>query len=967
MKKYSTRLLSVLIMICIIGTSFSSFSAGAIQSEKPHVQRTETKDGIHYVGPTGDVAVDADDVPVVNAKDYQDVAPTAALPAFVDNSDSPYFPKIGSQGQLGSCQYWAQVYYQFTYEMNRKMGVATTPENSFSPQWTYNIVAGTDDVIGAYFDVFTAMKVQGNVFLSQVPYTLDTASYSPAEDIWKTSINYRLKDYEKFDDVGVDDKIITSVDDEDLTAIKSSLVNGDVITYSTYIESWNITRLKKNDAVPENAKFENQEVVRYLDGTNGPHRMTLVGYNDNIWTDINDNNTVDDGEMGAFKIANSWGDYWANKGFMWIAYDALNEVSVVDSVTSSDDRESVFSEMTRIDVMQQGEDAQLYLKYTINTADRTQVRLIISAERDGTPYSRQVYSNVTHGDAIAYDGSTDATDATMVALLSNVVPGITSEELEQFNWSVSFEDTKADDTVLTVKDVQIVDETAGKVYTVENTYPLTLDGEKKTVEYTKSNLNHAVVYYYGYDNPKISYKVDDGDFVSDNMIYKAERRGYVYKYVIDLKEHDSATLYFSDENGNTDDNSGEYFIAEKGLNYYKTEGVGSDIEGTVVSDVGEVADVDTGCVFSVTAEGGYAPYKYRFIITNLDTNEKVEEAIKDEPEFVHYFRQEGVHEIAAEIIDFTDTVKVVKTNIEIKDIALSFKELCTDKMQYFVGDTVTLSSTTQNENIRYAGVPMNKYDFVIKDEQGDTCHNSTVLCKKYDLMKRFTQASETFVPHKSGTYTATVSTTDGNGDFAQISTTFVVTDKIYGDADFDGVTNIFDVTHIQRYIAKYLTDDEINTTLADCDLDGIVNIFDATHIQRYLAGYTDCEMAGKVIEYIPPTQEETEAPTQEPTQPTSKSTVTFTDSFNWGGTLYCYYWSDSNKSMVSWPGKAMTSIGKNDYQQTMYTFNVPSDATYLIFTNGSAQTTDISYGGGEVRYYPVEQTDTSGHNLVNTW
>ena len=57
--------------------------------------------------------------------------------------------------------------------------------------------------------------------------------------------------------------------------------------------------------------------------------MTLVGYNDNLWIDVNGNNTVDTGEMGAFKIANSWGEGYGNDGFMWIAYDALNLATAV--------------------------------------------------------------------------------------------------------------------------------------------------------------------------------------------------------------------------------------------------------------------------------------------------------------------------------------------------------------------------------------------------------------------------------------------------------------------------------------------------------------------------------------------------------------------------------------------------------------------------------------------------------------
>ena len=51
--------------------------------------------------------------------------------------------------------------------------------------------------------------------------------------------------------------------------------------------------------------------------------MTIVGYNDAIWTDVNGNAVVDPGEKGAFKIANSWGSTWQDNGFIWLAYDAL--------------------------------------------------------------------------------------------------------------------------------------------------------------------------------------------------------------------------------------------------------------------------------------------------------------------------------------------------------------------------------------------------------------------------------------------------------------------------------------------------------------------------------------------------------------------------------------------------------------------------------------------------------------------
>lgn len=996
MKKQSRKVLALMLIVSLILSALSGFSSGAstqypIQSASStgSYKRIETKDGIRYYGTTGNAQMsdsqhiaestvitcpdDYNKLMAVNQNNKTDLAKTSALPSYVDNSNTRFFPAIGDQGQLGSCQYWAQVYYQFTYTMNKEMGVTTTPQNTFSPQWAYNIVASTDDMVSTYYDVYTMMSAQGNVFQSQVPYTQDTKSFFPTEDIWKTSIRYRVKDYQKFNEIGSEDSCIASPDDTDLLAIKTSLASGDILAFSTYVYSWDITKLKQNSSATENKNYTNQEVLREVDGSEGSHRMTIVGYNDNIWTDINNNNQVDSGEMGALKIANSWGDSWGNKGFMWVSYDALNEVSCVQDTPQNEKRKAAISEVCRIDVLKHAEDSQLYLKYTVNTSDRTQTKITINAEKDGTPYKRQVFSNMFHGAKIAYDGSDKATDATMIALLSNVVDDIKSEDLSSYSLSVTFEDMKSDSAVLTVKDAQIIDETAGKVYTAQNSYPFTLDGESKTVKYTESDLNHAVVYYRGYDNPTIIYKTGNSDYIKADLEPNTERRGYVHKYVIDLGENDSATLYFSDKNGNTDNNSGRFFTAKRGLNFYVTENTATKITGKITNDCGNVADVDMGCDFTVSASGGYAPYQYRYTFTNLDTNEQNSTQFSEKPETIYYFRQVGKYRVSVEVMDFSDEIEVIETVIDIQNLPFSFKEMYTQKRSNLVGDTVALTAISQNEKIKYTGFVKNKYDFVIKDEQGNICHKSTVSCKKCNLNKRYTETIESFVPHKSGTYTATVSSTDGNNEFAQLSITFDVFDKTIGDCDSDGAVSVVDATKLQRMLTGLVCADEVNLELADCDKNQSVDILDATYIQRYVALLSGCALTGEIIEYIPPVTptDPPVKPTDPPVKPTdppvTKNEVTFTNSFHWGGNICCYYWSDSDTNMTSWPGTQMTSIGVNEYGETMYTYTLPQDVTYIIFTNGSDQTTDITYNGGEVRYYPVSSTDSKGHNLVKTW
>lgn len=93
-------------------------------------------------------------------------------------------------------------------------------------------------------------------------------------------------------------------------------------------------------------------------------------------------------------------------------------------------------------------------------------------------------------------------------------------------------------------------------------------------------------------------------------------------------------------------------------------------------------------------------------------------------------------------------------------------------------------------------------------------------------------------------------------------------------------------------------------------------------------------------------------PPVDPTDPasTDKYTITFTNNMNWSA-VNCYYWSTSDKSMVAWPGNAMTYSTTNDYGQKIYTIEIPSTADHIIFNNGGqSQTVDISVTGS-AKYY----------------
>ena len=185
---------------------------------------------------------------------------------------------------------------------------------------------------------------------------------------------------------------------------------------------------------------------------------------------------------------------------------------------------------------------------------------------------------------------------------------------------------------------------------------------------------------------------------------------------------------------------------------------------------------------------------------------------------------------------------------------------------------------------------------------------------------------------------------------------------LIGDTNQDGKITISDVTEIQLYINETITFNQKQKIAADVDEDGSVDIRDATYIMLYIANQPSSEAkVGQYTGVIAPTQPTTVKPTTQPTtaptpttQPTTSSvsdkyTMTFTDNYNWGN-VNCYYWSDSNTKMTSWPGKSMTKSTTNELGQSVYTIDIPSDATYVIFNNGSSQTVDIPVTGSAKFY-----------------
>ena len=999
MKKRLVKFASAVLSATMLLSSLTLFSTNAIDITETAENLKSTTDFFSKLPTfsTGDLTLSTEapedanvissvddyyNTAIANGADLQISAGDNSLPAKVDNSQSPYFPPIGNQENLGSCCAWAQVYYQFTYAMNKQRNVATNYSNCFSPKFTYNLVNGGWDSGATLFDIADSLKHNGSASMYAVPYDENCTSWSPTEYVWKDAIKAQLKDYQVFEEIGTNDSQITSVDDEDLLPIKTALANGEILTFSTYAYSFVVDYIEINASTPENTDLFNEVIISHLDGFEGPHRMAIVGYNDKIWYDHNHNNTVDQGEMGAFKIVNSWGEDYANNGFIWVAYDALNEDSSVTSEVEK--RERIFQEVTRIDVHPYNYSGDFYLKAKLNTSARYNSQIYITAERNGSIKEATCVGNASgYGQAnINYEGTTGYCDGTFVFPLKNVAPDLTAENFEEYTWTIKAESGYEDTADFNVLELELVNAQTGQTFSLPNEVPFTVNASAKTMDFNKSKLNNIVVYYRGYENPTINYQVDDNNWESATMSYNLERRGATHKFVIPVSTDATAKIYFTDPNGNTDNNNGDYYTATNGLNYFNTDSAREPLKATIHKPDIEYDVLDYPNLTG-EASGGYGPYLYQFVYINLDDRSVFEEQWKetaDNPETEFQFNQVGNYRIMLNVKDYSDNIVSDSFDVYVDNIPFAFDEFnLTQGNKVVAGQPVTIHAKTTHEQIMAWGETFSYYKITITKD-GVTYFDEEIRSFNLDFRTRESIIKQQWTPYENGVYNMTISSVDFNEDYAESSYTFEVKDHKIGDADTNTEINIRDATLVQMYIARFAKEDTINKTSADTNKDYGISISDATAIQMYVTHLDHGSYVGEIIPVekpIDPTEPTTQPETTEPettepvtepiTDPVNLNKVYFTNAHDWNTPLYCYYWSDENTKMTSWPGEEMTLSDEFTFGPSVYTFDVPEGATYVIFSDGSKQTVDVPYSGGTIKYYPSYDPDSNGKYPVFTW
>jgi C1A family cysteine protease len=413
------------------------------------------------------------------------VANEVTLPNNVDNSLLPYFPPIRTQGDIGSCTAFSSTYYQMTHMAALEMGwnVKDNNDNSnkFSPKWSFNLVNGSTDGGSEIVDICRLLQRHGAAFWSQFSYIPDKSNplnyreWPTDASIWENAINYRL---DKLGYISLQDGTntpITSPDSAILKQVKELLNNGYVLNYSTLFDSWKYTTIKDGPYNGESAAY-------LMDGYDGAHAMTLVGYNDDIWIDVDNDGERDiPQEMGAFKIANSHGTSYANDGYCWVAYDALNKISSLDpagtnTVLNPAKRGGIFKDRLVWFTVRKNYTPKLIAEFTANHPHRNEfvATLGYSGENDSSsPIKWSAYGFYKAG-PYAFNGTETSCDASFALDFTDLY---TTTDNKNGKWYLKLSDTSSSANGFSgvLKDFKLIDKQKDQIISYTGQYPPPFD------------------------------------------------------------------------------------------------------------------------------------------------------------------------------------------------------------------------------------------------------------------------------------------------------------------------------------------------------------------------------------------------------------------------------------------------------------------------------------------------------------
>ena len=357
---------------------------------------------------------------------------SAGLPSHVDNSQRIFFPPIINQYGW-SCNQASSIGYVFTYEMNRlRNASADTPESLYTPGFVWNMLNSANAGVGvSYFDSWEIVKAAG------CPNFVDYPYYQSATGVWMSGYDRYYNAMQNRITYNYSLQVETP---EKLAIFKQYLY--DHFEGSPYggVASIQISSDRMDTRIWKDPATNEDWPVIWTFGNHVGHALTIVGYNDSVRIDLNNDkkftNDIDitgdgivdlnDWEIGAFMAVNSWSEWWNKGGKSYIMYSV---------VARDGDHGGIWNRSVHIPKVAKTYRPELTMRVVMRHTQRKKISLMAGVSLDTTatkPQQTLSFPVFNHqGDNTPLTDVDNPTDTKrfelgldISALLANIEPGV---------------------------------------------------------------------------------------------------------------------------------------------------------------------------------------------------------------------------------------------------------------------------------------------------------------------------------------------------------------------------------------------------------------------------------------------------------------------------------------------------------------------------------------------------------------
>ena len=262
-------------------------------------------------------------------------------PDHINNALNPSFPPIINQSG-GSCGAASTIYYQFTNQINTaRFTSADSDERRYATHFPWLIANNSPtgigyERLGLEVGIASCKTYEGTTYSRTFGFSSEDADDSDCGwmqgyDRWFSAMHNRILCGNSFP--------YNCGTDEGRELVKNYLWNrcGDDSYASGGVCGIGVAAGPFEGKIPKTDANDAAGVtgMKYVTDWNETynHAMTIVGYDDRVEFDLDGNGIIgeamnDDGdnEVGAWIICNSWGDGYANNGFIYCPYERSNSV-----------------------------------------------------------------------------------------------------------------------------------------------------------------------------------------------------------------------------------------------------------------------------------------------------------------------------------------------------------------------------------------------------------------------------------------------------------------------------------------------------------------------------------------------------------------------------------------------------------------------------------------------------------------